>query len=499
MRRHPNRHRTRGALALALALGLALAAGCGRSAPEKKTDEKARREGSTPQVNLNPRLATGPIEVMTEAWLAPAVMTDDPKLDKKGLYSFTARDADIRDVLLSFGQQSPYNFVVAPDVAGRVTVDFTNVSLERALQAILEPHSLEYRVDGDMIWVQKPNTTPGLFALNYVITARNSSRSANAATIGTGAGTGTGGTTTGSSGGSGGGGDQVSGSEKNDIFQAIEKNIKLFLSDKGKFEINKEAGLITVLDYRKNLLQVNNYLQIVEERVGRQVVIEAKVLEINLSKDREFGIDWNVVLGDFKGQLLERTADRLLTATLDSKNVGFVIKAISEKHDTTVKTSPRVMTMNNQPALIVVGEEEVYFETIDELDPQTGEVTQTRTQPRSVTIGVSLSLVPQIAKDGYITMDIHPKITEKVGERVGPDGTSVPAVSVREVSTVAKVKDGKTIVIAGLTSERMMSTKSGAPVLSSIPVIGPALFTTRRSEKRKIELVIFLTARVVRK
>ncbi len=438
---------------------------------------------------------------LADAWVAPTMITSEKTLDENARYSLYVRDAEVKDILLGFGRKSPYNFVISPDVKGQVTVDLKDVSLEQALTAVLTPGNLTYRKDGDIIWVEAPGASPEMFQLDYVITQRTGSRSITNTNIGvdnTTSNTNTNTTAGTSTIGSAGGTDSVSSNETSDIFGSLENDLKLLMSDKGKMSINREAGLVTVVDYRENLRRINEYLSKVMEQMHRQVAIEAKVLEVNLSKSREYGIDWTAVFGDFSATLTDRTSDRVLTATLTTKDITSIIKAISQNDKTVIKTSPRVLAMNNQSALIMLGEQEVYFETVDERDEQTGKIIRTSTYPRSVTIGVSLSVVPHINREGIITMDVHPRVTEKVGEKKAPDGTTVPELSIREISTVARLRDGETMVIGGLITERKIDSTTGAPLVSTIPVVGPALFSTRTSESRKIELVIFLTPRIVR-
>ena len=501
-----SRHRVRrlsGALTIAVAAAL-LASAC-RSDPSAADERETRpipaSEDGQPLRGPDGDLGLAAFNMAEEAWVATQPVTEDKEIDPSAHYRLSAHSQDVQSVLLAFGKQSPYNFVIAPQVRGEVTVDLENVSLRRALDAVLDPLNLEYRIDGDFIWVQKPETEPELFTLNYVVSQRAGSHSASSAAVADG-GRGRDGVGAAAAGGRGafggaGGGGSVSSSVSSDVFTSIAESLQLHMSEDGRVNINREAGIITVADYRQNLRRVGHFLDRLKEQLGRQVEIEAQVVEISLTKGREFGIDWTFVQGDFAARIVERTADRVLTATFDSTHLSAVLKAIREARDVQVKTAPRVLAMNNQPALVVLGEEEVYFETVETVDPETGRILRTSTVPRSVTVGVSLSVLPNIGENGEITMDVHPRITEKVDEKVGPDGAVAPVLSVREASTIARVRDGETMMIGGLITERRLRTETGVPLLSTIPVLGDALFTTHREERRNVEMVIFLTPRVV--
>jgi type II secretory pathway component GspD/PulD (secretin) len=167
-----------------------------------------------------------------------------------------------------------------------------------------------------------------------------------------------------------------------------------------------------------------------------------------------------------------------------------IIQAISEQGDLKVLSSPTISTLNNQKAIIRVGNQDVYFIT-GAVATQTA-VTQT-VQPVTIDVGITLDVTPQIAEDGTIIMNIHPSITEKTGEKVTPDGkTTFPLLSVRETDTTVRVKDNQTIIIAGLMQEKIEETYIGVPGLQSIPLLG-ALFRYKTESKRNSELVIMIT------
>jgi type II secretory pathway component GspD/PulD (secretin) len=166
------------------------------------------------------------------------------------------------------------------------------------------------------------------------------------------------------------------------------------------------------------------------------------------------------------------------------------MQAISDQGDVKVLSSPTIATLNNQKAIIRVGNQDVFFIT-GAVATQTT-VTQI-IQPMTIDIGIILDVTPQIAEDGTIIMNIHPSITEKTGEKLTPDGkTTFPLMSVRETDTTVRVKNGQTIIIAGLMQEKKDEALSGIPGLGSIPWVG-GLFRYKTGTKRNAELVIMIT------
>jgi type II secretory pathway component GspD/PulD (secretin) len=167
-----------------------------------------------------------------------------------------------------------------------------------------------------------------------------------------------------------------------------------------------------------------------------------------------------------------------------------IMQAIAEQGDVKILSSPTISTLNNQKAIIRVGNQDVFFIT--------GAISTQYTvsqiiQPMTIDIGIILDVTPQIAEDGTIIMNIHPSITDKTGEKMTPDGKSTfPLLSVRETDTTVRVRDGQTIIIAGLMQERIEKNYTGVPVLGSIPLLG-GLFRYKTGTKRNSELVIMIT------
>jgi type II secretory pathway component GspD/PulD (secretin) len=167
-----------------------------------------------------------------------------------------------------------------------------------------------------------------------------------------------------------------------------------------------------------------------------------------------------------------------------------IVQAISEQGDVKILSNPTISTLNNQKAIIRVGDQDVFFITGAIATQNT--VTQT-IQPMTIDIGIILDVTPQIAEDGTIIMNIHPSITEKTGEKATPDGkTTFPLLSVRETDTTVRVKESQTIIIAGLMAEKKEEASIGVPLLKSIPLLGH-LFRYKTENKKNSELVIMIT------
>jgi MSHA type pilus biogenesis protein MshL len=475
---------------------------------------------------------------------------EEAKKVPEKLYSFFARDASIHDVLLAFSRESELNIVMDPELSGKVTIDLKRVTLKEALDAILSPIGWNYSIDGKFIKVLRPQIETRIFTLNYIATKRSGKREIYASTGGglqTGALSGQ--QTTAGPSARTGYSDLISVDEM-DLWTEIQKGLEAIIfgsveekateassetnkitwtrtDGKGKkLILNKSSGVIMVNDYPLNLNKIASYIETVEGSSQRQVSIQAKILEVILSDEYKEGINWKVIESlprsmnlswgltnkagttGFPGGTGDSTSGGTTVqtpGTFKIKPYGGVLaigaggvdvvlsdimQAISEQGDVKVLSSPTISTLNNQKAIIRVGNQDVFFIT-GAVATQTT-VTQT-IQPMTIDVGIILDVTPQIAEDGTIIMNIHPSITEKTGEKMTPDGkTTFPLLSVRETDTTVKVRDGQTIIIAGLMQEKKEESYIGFPVLQSVPLLG-GMFRYKTEKKRNSELVIMIT------
>jgi MSHA type pilus biogenesis protein MshL len=490
------------------------------------------------------------------------------------LYTLSASDSDIQAVLMGFSRQSELNIVVDPDVSGTVTVDFKEVSFEEALDYLLGPLGLVYVRRGSFIRVSKPRMETRFFTLNYVSTRRAGTRTVTA--------------TSGSTESSGAiempglEGQQLGRAslrsstearnttsltslDEADFWGEIQRELEAIVFGKSSEEggnegyglgeneavmradeqgrrlvINRMTGVVVITDYPSRIKEAEKFLSSVQASVQKQVLIEAKIVEVILAEGYQMGVDWSFI------QTLPRVTNLAWGLTNRDQTTGFpgttsgylgtdsgdsdgglqaggieapgtfnlspfggifaiggggteilikdILEAISRQGDLNVLSSPRISTLNNQKAIIRVGDQDVYF--VQGAVATESTVLQT-TQPFTIDIGIVLDVTPQIGDDGMITMNVHSGISNKTGEETSPDGvTTFPILSVKETDTTIRVADGQTIIIAGLLQEKEEKNVSGLPFLKSIPKMG-ALFSHTSERSRKAELIIMLTPTVM--
>ena len=265
--------------------------------------------------------------------------------------------------------------------------------------------------------------------------------------------------------------------------------------------LDRTAALLQVTDRPSRLARVEQYLEAVMLRVTRQVQIEAKIIEVELRDEFSAGINWRAVLGGLTNnatasQTLAPATSGGFTLALNVGDFSALLNAFAAQGKVNVLSSPRVTAMNNEPVVMRIGTQDVFFVTTTQVDPRSGQILQSTVTPQSLTEGVVLSVTSQISADGIIHMSINPSITERTGVATSRLGDTVPIVSVRETDTLVRVRQGETIVIAGLMQDRASVDTARVPILGDIPVVG-GLFKRTEKSRRKTDLVILLTPTIM--
>jgi len=510
---------------ITLALLALLGSGCAASRPAAKHPVVTTQVAPPPPPPQEP--AGPPSGVPTTSMLVSPI-AEEPRGDG-GLISFSVKNVDVKDVLLGLSRLSRSNIVFEQDLTGKVSVDLKEVTIEEALDSLAAPLGLEWSRTGRTIYVTKQKVQTRIFPLNYIPTRRKS-ESQVSATSGSGTSSSSAAAATGATPGAetSSGFSRVKAEDTSNLWDDVRVSLERLLSPQGRYSINPMAGIVVVTDFPAQLDRVAQYFAAVETSVRRQVVIQAEILEIVLTDDFEYGIDISYLrkTGTFKGskpglfpkadpnrtgsaaasdagpkrtlisQLLNPGTGVFSIGLMDL-NLSVVLDLLQTEGRLRTLSRPSVSALNNQKAIIKVATDDVFFDiknTVGLGGTTTPEVTST-----TVSIGVILSVTPQIASDGYIVMDVHPIVTDAPTTRsitTGGVSASRPVVDVRETNTVLRVRDGESIVIAGLVKTKDDRQVKRVPFLSDIPVLG-VLFKQIDESKRNTELLIKITPRIV--
>ena len=427
------------------------------------------------------------LEEKLEALTVSAIEETIKKPEK--LYSLSFREADIHEILTVLVRESKLNMVVDPDVTGRITVDLKEVTLTRALDCLLIPLGLEYKREANVIRISPVRMQTRIFTLNYLTTKRVGSSATSGTTGGREEAEGqTSGTVSSVT---------VTTSETADLWKEIEDGLKGISSQEGRLITNKISGSILATDFPQNLATIAEFLEMIESTAQRQVMIETKIIEVTLSDEYQMGLDW-AAFKDGSFSMVSQPigiglASEIFQVGISHGDFSALLDAMSKQGKIDILSSPKISTLNNQPAIIKVATEDVYWESETTYSDGVARISST---PRWITIGILMGVTPQIGSDGSIIMDIHPSVTERVGESISSEGDSAPILDIREANAVVKVRDGQTLVIAGLLQKRKQSEITGVPFLEDIPILGH-LFKKTVEKEKKTELIITLTPRIM--
>lgn len=282
------------------------------------------------------------------------------------------------------------------------------------------------------------------------------------------------------------------------------------------FTLNRQTGHLLVRARPETVAEIENFVKLIREKYRRQVLIEAKIIEVSLSQQHALGIDWRSVNAFVSRTALRGAADitgvitpvftgsdsfYTMALNLEHADINAVFHALEEYGQLSVLSNPRLKAMNGQSAIMSVGQSVAYLATVErEEDGDTGDITYT-TETGSVFDGVLLGITPLIEQNGMITLHIVPlksDLIELDTVTIGQNAIQItlPRVNLQEISTVARVRSGDIVLLGGLIMESKDNQDIGLPILGDIPFAG-RLFRYETSTKRRVELVVALQVKVV--
>ncbi|MDB2562169.1 pilus (MSHA type) biogenesis protein MshL [Sulfurimonas sp.] len=423
-----------------------------------------------------------------------------------------------------------------------------NLTINEVFHIILNENNLSYTLENNILKISYLTTK--VFSIDYILSTRTSTTktditlssssaatqgamgaTAGAATQGAGAAGMQGSGATSESGVTIESNDEVKFWEELDLeFQSvINRPHDAYIADAPI--INKNAGLITVTATVKQMARFEKYLKRLQEKVQLQVLIDVQILAVTMKEGDSTGVDWsqlyklqNMVLSTdlLRAQNVATfTDDKITTANYPttagnaattasllkatgSATLTEVIKFLGTQGDVSAISNPKVLTLNNQPALITVGTEYFYKLTESTQQQGTGGGVAATTQNdavQSVFAGILLDITPEISEDKTITLKINPSVSETTQDMSATSSTDrlmPPDLDRRQLSSVVTVRDGSRIILGGLISTKNTESSNQVPLLGSIPVLG-YLFKYEESAKSTQELIIVIEPHIINK
>lgn len=497
-----------------------------------------------------PREAGPALPPQVQETLLPPVSVELPASARRveQRFDIAVNGIPARQFFIGLVEDSPYNMVVHPDVAGSLTLDLKNVSVEEVMQTVRDVYGYEYRRNGNVYQVMPARMRSRVFKVDYLNIQRTgssrtrvSSGQVSEAAAGGGDEDGENGSSSSRS-DSGSNRTSVSGSEVNtrsesDFWSELRDALTMLIGEEEgrRVVINAQAGILVVRALPGELRDVEDYLATLQDVVQRQVILEAKIVEVELNEGFRTGINWSALgepktgqtvfggqagggsiitdgVAEFAGSPVTLTPGAGIIAAETSSFGGMNFLSINMNDFTAflellksqgkvqVLSSPRVSTVNNQKAVIKVGTDEFF---VTDVETDTNTTLNTTNQSVNVELtpffsGVALDVIPQISAEDEVTLHIHPTVSE-VSERTKSINVStetsleIPLAlsSIRESDTIIRARSGQIVVIGGLMKDQQTNEVAKTPGLGDVPMFGK-LFQHQRERKTKSELVILL-------
>jgi MSHA biogenesis protein MshL len=419
------------------------------------------------------------------------------------------------------------NILVDPEIKTRITLKLKDVTLKETLEAVRDLYGLQY-VHTDYGYRILPKTLQNrVFPVNYLNVSRSgtSGMSVSSGHISSGdsssssSDSDSNSNTSSSSSGSGPAistATKIETMAKTDFWLNLQASVSMIIGgtngDK-RVVVDAQAGLVVVRGYPDDLAAVKDFLDQAELSLQKQVIIEAKILEVTLSSGFQSGIQWDTFGSsgnDLAGQLTSESvinSDDLggvFSLNFNGSDFSGVIQMLQRQGEVQVLSSPRISTVNNQKAVIKVGTDEFFVTNISNSTTTTNSTTSTAPEISLTPFfsGIALDVTPQIGQNNEVILHVHPSVTEVVERNklidIGGSIYDLPLAysSIRETDSIIRAASGQVVVIGGLLQNKKSSTEANVPWLSKIPILG-YLFRQTERKNTKSELVILLQPKVI--
>jgi len=484
-------------------------------------------------------------ERVLDALLPPVPQKASTRRENR--FNVAVNELPARQFYMGLVEDTRINIVVHPEVSGSITLNLKDVTIADVMMIIREVYGFDYKKKGNNYFVYPNNMQTRLFRINYINLARSGTSTID---VSSGQITKTEGDSSNSSGfGSSGGtvntkfGTQLKTEFKGDLWEELTLSLQTIIGNKEGREIvvNPQTGVVLVKAMPSELNRVQEFLEATQMIVGRQVLLEAKIVEVELSDGFQAGISWAALgrPGDGKtitgGQIGINTiankiaidtpgvdprfVDRNQFQTLSSELAGpfggvfalaldlndfkAMIELLGTQGNVQVLSSPRIATMNNQKAVIKVGTDRFFVTDLNSSNTSNNDGSASDIPDVELTpffSGVALDVTPQIDSNGEIVLHIHPSISNVTEDQRTISFSEDLAISlpmarstIRESDSIIRAKNGQMVIIGGLMSTTSTDDNASVPFFGDIPVIGNA-FKHQRELAVKSELVIMLKA-----
>lgn len=474
---------------------------------------------------------------------APATWLPEPRFD------LSVVNAPAAQVFMAIASDTRYSMLLPPDLPGIITINLKDSTVREAMDALRELYGYEYRIEGKRVFVQSQAIQTRLFRVNYLTVKRQgqsdvrvSSGSLSGAPVGGGAAAPAAGATPGAPGAAGARGVEASRlvtTTDSDFWTTMNTSLTAIVGTEGGrgVVVNPMSGIIVVRAMAAEQRQVEAYLRAMQVAIERQVMLEAKIVEVSLNEGFQSGINWGafdsagrhrfsvgadtnalgqdrISTGGTLSQLLGggmatatgRTAGGLFGLAFQTGSFQSMIQFLESQGSVHVMSNPRIATLNNQKAVLKVGTDDFFVTNVTTSTVASGSAT---TSSPSITVqpffsGIALDVTPQIDENDNIILHVHPSISS-VSERnkninlgtMGSYTLPLASSSINETDSIVRVPDGAIVAIGGLMTQEQRDSRAQVPGVGDAPVLG-TLFGNRNRSFAKREVVILIKPTVIK-
>ena len=493
-----------------------------------------------PKQDLSSTAAPNPPAAVTDALIPgfnPSLLNESYP-SGPATFDISVHEIDAREFFMSLVIDSQENMVVHPDVSGPISLELKNVTVPQVLSAVQKVYGYDYNKTDigyiiypatlqtkifkiDRIDLQREGHSNTRVSSGQISNGPRNSGQPNQSSLNQNQNNNA--NTSNSSSGS-----WITTTSKTDFWDELQQSLAAIVDVSStssnnselsnpqtgsKVVINKQTGIVVVRANPTQMREAEKLIASTQSQIGRQVIIEAKILEIILNDQHQDGVNWASIVREGSKAFLtasnplpsivKQTAD-VFTISVNSGDFYAFIQLMEGQGKTNILSSPRISTLNNQKAVIKVGQDE-YFITDVSSNNNSSAATTTFTQDITWTpffSGIALDVTPQIADDNNITLHIHPSITRVENQTkdfaINGQENSIPMAlnTMRESDSIVHAENGQIIVIGGLMQETRDENQKGISLLSRIPYLGHA-FREDIGKGTKTELVILLKPTVI--